>query len=59
MLLDYLGRNRKMDFALVAVQPGTLEFGAVMSPAVEAALDRAAEVIASVTDAPSSGSTTR
>jgi hydrogenase 3 maturation protease len=46
LLLDYLGRNRQMDVALVAVQPATLEFGAVMSPAVEDALVRAAEVIA-------------
>ena len=50
LLLDYLGRNREMEVALIAAQPATLEFGAVMSPAVEDALDRAADVIASVTD---------
>ena len=50
LLLDYLGRNREMEVALIAAQPATLEFGAVMSPAVEDALHRAADVIASVTD---------
>ena len=59
LLLDYLGRNREMEVALVAVQPATLEFGAVMSGPVEEAVDLVVEVIATATDGPSSGSTTR
>ena len=59
LLLDYLGRRREMEVALVAVQPGTLEFGAVMSRAVEEAVDRAVEVIETATDASSSAWTKR
>ena len=59
LLLDYLGQNREMRVALIAVQPATLEFGAEMTPEVRAAVDRAARVIANAKDARSSGSTMR